>query len=124
MRLFNPRRRDGTVVVAVGVCLIGMLAVIALSLDGGLLVNKRRQAQAAADAAALAGASELYKSWFSNKGLDNGPVRLTGPAAGTIAEFAKDVAKQNGFEDGVDGVTVEVLLCAEALFQQDLWAHR
>jgi len=108
MRLNHHQQRNGTVVVAVGVCLIGMLAVIALSLDGGLLVNKRRQAQAAADAAALAGASELYKSWFSNKGLDGGPVRLTGPAAGTIAQFAKDMAKQNGFEDGVDGVTVEV----------------
>jgi len=108
MRLIAARRRNGTVVVAVGVCLIGMLAVIALSLDGGLLLDKRRKVQAAADAAALAGASELYKSWFSNKGLDEGPKRGTGPEAGAIATFVKDIAKENGFEDGVDGTTVEV----------------
>ena len=42
-------------------------------------------------------------------GLDNGPEdRLHGPAAGTITSFVKDMAKQNGFEDGVNGVTVEV----------------
>jgi hypothetical protein len=109
MLLIHAQRREGTVVVAVGACLIGMLAVLALSLDGGLLLNKRRQAQATADAAALAGACELYKSWFANKGLDAGPkAGYTGPAAGTIAQFVKDMAKQNGFEDGVNGVKVEV----------------
>src|SRR5512143_3730208 len=109
MRLINDRRRNGTVVVAVGACLIGMLAILALSLDGGLLLDKRRKAQGAADAAALAGASELFKSWFANAGLDNGPkAGYTGPARGTIAQFVKDIARENGFEDGKDGVTVEV----------------
>src|SRR6188768_282385 len=100
MRLINDRRRNGTVVVAVGACLIGMLAITALSLDGGLLLDKRRKQQAAADAAALAAASELFKTIFTNGGLDAGPLpNKTGPAAGKIAEFAKDIAKQNGFED-------------------------
>ena len=66
MKMTNTQRRNGTVVVAVAVCLVGILAVLALSLDGAFCSNKRRQAQAAADAAALAGASELYKSWFAN----------------------------------------------------------
>ena len=111
MRLIDTRRRNGTVVVAVGVCLIGMLAVIALSLDGGLLVDKRRKEQAAADAAALAAASELFKTIFTNGGLDLGPLpNKTGPAAGAIALFAKDVAKANGFEDGVNGTKVDVYI--------------
>jgi hypothetical protein len=106
-------RRAGTVVIAVMVCLIALLSVIALSLDGGLVLDKRRQVQAAADAAALAGASELYASWFSNKGLDEGPKRGTGPAAGEIAAHAKEVAAANGFEDGVGGVTVDVFIPPE-----------
>jgi hypothetical protein len=111
MRLIDTQRRSGTVVVAVGVCLVAMLGVIALSLDGGLQLDKRRQAQAASDAAALAAASELFRTIFTNDGLDNGPIlNKTGPAAGSIRQFAKDVAKANGFEDGVNGVTVEVYI--------------
>jgi hypothetical protein len=109
MPLVKSPYRDGTVAVATAVCLIGILAVIALSLDGGLLLDKRRQAQATADAAALAAASELYRTAFTNGGLDNGPLpNKTGPAAGDIAAFAREVARVNGFEDGQNGVTVEV----------------
>ena len=109
MRAKTIHQRKGTVVVAVAVSLIGMLAVLALSLDGGLLLDKRRKCQAAVDAAALAGASELYKYWWVTRGLDNGPVGNTqGPAAGKIADFAREIAAKNGFEDGKDGVTVTV----------------
>jgi Putative Flp pilus-assembly TadE/G-like len=109
MHPINTHRRDGTVVIAVCVSLVAMLGVIALSLDGGLLLDNRRKTQAAADAAALGAASELYRTLFSNGGLDNGPLPgKTGPAAGTIRSFAKQVAKANGFEDGVNGVTVAV----------------
>jgi len=107
----HDRRRKGTVVVAVGACLIALLSILALSLDGGLLLDKRRQAQGAADAAALAAASELFKAYFTNGALDDGPLAgKTGPMAGDIRKFAKDVAKANGFEDGIDGVTVEVYI--------------
>jgi hypothetical protein len=105
-------RREGTVVVAVSISLVAILSVVALSLDCGLLVDKRRQAQAAADAAALAAASELFASAFTNDGLDNGPIvpNPKAPVAGAIAQFAKDVAKENGFEDGVNGVSVQVFI--------------
>jgi hypothetical protein len=102
-------QRKGTVVVPVAVCMTGLLAIIALALDGGLFLDKRRQTQAAADAAALAAASELYATCFTNGGLDEGPLpSKNGPAAGQIALFAKRVAKDHGFEDGVDGVVVTV----------------
>ena len=111
MRLINTNQRGGTVVVAVCVSLVAMLGVIALSLDGGMLLDNRRKTQAAADAAALAAGSELYRTLFSNGGLDNGPLPgKTGPAAGKIRDFAKEVAKANGFEDGENGVTVEVYI--------------
>jgi len=54
-------RRTGTVIVVVAVCLIGILAFVALALDGGMLLDKRRQAQCASDAAALAAAYVLLR---------------------------------------------------------------
>src|SRR5206468_2059424 len=53
--------------------LIGVLSVVALSLDGGMMVDKRRSVQSAADAAALAAADDLYANWWMNlvSGLDN-----------------------------------------------------
>src|SRR5688572_25069326 len=111
MTRLHTQRRAGTVVVAVTVSLVATLSIVALTLDGGLVVDKRRQAQAAADAAALAAASELFEHWFNNGGLDEGPrTGKTGPAAGEIAQLAKDIAKEHGFEDGVNGVTVEVFI--------------
>ena len=82
MTRLHTQRRRGTVVVAVSVCLVAILGVVALTLDGGLVVDKRRQAQAAADAAALAAASELFEHWFNNGGLDEGPrTGKQGPAS-------------------------------------------
>ena len=101
MRLTN-RRRDGTVAVVVAVSLIGVLSVVALSLDGGMMVDKRRSVQSAADAAALAAADDLYYNWWKSlvPGLDN----LNGSAHAA----AQNAAKKNGFENGVNGCVVTV----------------
>jgi Flp pilus assembly protein TadG len=103
-------RRKGNVAVLTAVCLVGLLGVTALSLDGGLLLDKRRHVQAAADAAALAAASELFATTFTHDGKDDGPIvpNPSLPQAGSIALYAKKVAKDNGYEDGVGGVTVTV----------------
>jgi Flp pilus assembly protein TadG len=100
MRLRTPDRRDGTVVVVTAVCLVGMLAVVALSLDGGMLLDKRRQAQSAADAAAIAAACDMYQNWWQYHG--------TSDPTGSAAASARAVAKANGFEHGVNGCTVDV----------------
>ena len=50
----------GQVVLSLS-ALMAMLAVVA---DGGLLLVERRHAQATADAAALAAASDLYENWI------------------------------------------------------------
>jgi hypothetical protein len=98
--------RNGTVTVVAAVSMIGILSIVALSLDGGVMIDKRRQIQAASDAAALAGCCDLYKNWYVNKqynpeyGQDN--------AAGTAKAAALNAAKKNGFENGVNGCTVTV----------------
>jgi hypothetical protein len=65
------------------------MAAVALAIELNNLNRVGTQAQKAADAAALAGAVFMP---------DNGD--------GDAAEMATDIAAQNGFEDGVDGVTV------------------
>ena len=61
-------RRKGTVVVVVAISLTALLAFVALSIDGGLLVDKRRQVQSASDAAALAAAV----AWGARLALGSG----------------------------------------------------
>jgi Flp pilus assembly protein TadG len=58
-RSSHPRR--GTVAVVVAMVLPLLVGVLAVALDGGLLYLQRRQAQSVADAAALAGAYQLYR---------------------------------------------------------------
>lgn len=56
----------GQVLVLVAVAIIGMLAILALVLDGGNTYAKRRQAQNAADAGALAGAAARCRGTVSD----------------------------------------------------------
>jgi hypothetical protein len=78
-----------------------LVAVVALVVDGGSLMEERRHIQAAADAAALAAASDLFANYPQNQGVD--------PLTTAIAS-ARTIAAANGFSnDGVQStVTVNV----------------
>jgi Flp pilus assembly protein TadG len=56
------QREPGQIMVMFALSLVGILAMVALVLDGGYLYVQRRTAQSAADAAALAGTSELSRA--------------------------------------------------------------
>src|SRR5579883_3412852 len=56
----SPHVRRGTVAALVAVLLPLIVGVLALALDGGILYLQRQTAQSVADAAALAGAYQLY----------------------------------------------------------------
>ena len=66
----RPQARRGVVAPFVALCLIALLGVTALVVDGGLLLADRRKVQGAADAAALAAAIDLYNNWNLNSGKD------------------------------------------------------
>jgi hypothetical protein len=83
----NARR--GMVAVQVAILLTALTAVLAIAAEGGLLLSVRRHAQATADAAALAAASDLFEYYFSNKGTDT--------ASNTAQTSATDIAVANGF---------------------------
>lgn len=87
----DPNRRDrGQTLVIFTLFLIVLLAIGALVFDVGQSLSERRSRQDVADAAALAGARYL-------------------PVSQAKAEQAAiDLAKQNGYEDGVNGMTVTV----------------
>ena len=94
MKLRTPARpghprRTGTVVVVVAIALVVILAFVALSLDGGILLDKRRQAQCTSDAAALAAAGDMYSNWWANKGTDpTGTAKAAAKAAANYEEVA------------------------------------
>jgi Putative Flp pilus-assembly TadE/G-like len=64
-RISRSTRTPGQVMVFFAVSLVGLLALVALVIDGGYLYVQRRTAQMAADAAALAGTSELSRAQTS-----------------------------------------------------------
>jgi hypothetical protein len=95
-------QRRGIAAPAVAVCLIVLLAILALAVDGGQLMGDRRNVQAAADAAALAAAADLYQqmvaNWPNNPGRDG--------TGGTAKKSAYTTALENGYKKS--HVTVNV----------------
>src|SRR5215203_307710 len=92
------RRREsarGAVLVHVAVAIIGLLAFSALTIDYGVMWTSRRQAQNAADAAALAGALALtYDS-----GTDYDRARLVAKSVGdrnNIFGASPNISQGNG----------------------------
>jgi Flp pilus assembly protein TadG len=91
--------RRGMVAAQVALCLTALAAVLALLVDGGLLLSERRHAQATADAAALAAASDLYYNWYTNQGADVG---------GTAKSSALSIGSKNGYTNDGTHSTVTV----------------
>src|SRR5579883_2578886 len=93
----SPHVRRGTVAALVAVLLPLIVGVLALALDGGILYLQRQTAQSVADAAALAGAYQIYNgSDFSvaqsaavaigsRNGFTIAPSSVTQPKTGYVA---------------------------------------
>src|SRR5215831_3228886 len=93
----HPVRRSA-VTPLVAVCLMLMVpAILALVVDGGMLLTERRRAQATADAAAMAAACTLYDNYPVDQGLG----KVGNPSGSALA-----VASANGYTN--DGVTSSV----------------
>ena len=79
-------RESGQALVFVGLGMVVLIGVIGLSIDMGYLRYTKRRLQTAADSAAVAGASELQD--------------------GNYQLAANNDSRSNGFENGVNGVSV------------------
>lgn len=85
------RLRDdrGQVLVMTAFCMACLLGALGLAVDVGVLFNARRQMQTAADAAAMAAATEVF---YNGSGSSN------------INQRAWDAAKANGVDHSASGV--------------------
>ncbi len=105
MRLHTARpatdegeRGRGQIIVLFALSLVVMLAVGGLILDGGAAFAHRREAQNAADLAALSGAN-AYLSQID---------QAFGVASATAIAAAVSTAAQNGYTDGSGSIVVDV----------------
>jgi Putative Flp pilus-assembly TadE/G-like len=101
LRTQSAARRPAAIVVKTAILMPVLLAVVALALDTGLLYDRGRHSQAAADAAALAAAGDLFTTYLNSDYTDNGR-----DPNGVAAAHARAVAKANGYPD--DGTTAKV----------------
>jgi Flp pilus assembly protein TadG len=68
----------GQIIVLVAILMVGLVAVVGLVTDGGLVFSQRRDLQNVADAAALAGAMQIDEDAYRASGavaLDEGAAR-------------------------------------------------
>jgi len=62
-RTSSQRKEAGQTLVIIAVAMVGLVAMLALAIDGGNMYLERRHVQNAADAAALAAARAIGKGW-------------------------------------------------------------
>jgi hypothetical protein len=100
--------RRGVVAVIVVVSLVVLLSVVALAGDGGQALAERRNAQAAADAAAMSAASDLFSNWQANSGYDSG---------GSAVKAAQTAAAQQGYSTSNIAVNVQTSSSSSVKYQ-------
>lgn len=103
-RAARRKSRRGVVVTLVAISMFAMVAFIAICIDGGALLDRRRHARATADAAALAAAEDLFRAYPANQGFDPG---------GSARRAAQRVAALNGFGNGTTASDVQVRTAPE-----------
>src|SRR5438045_9353100 len=91
--LASPRSASVLVWLLLGMTVI--IGIVALGLDGGRMMDERRRAQDAADAAALAAATSLYKNYWQNHGQDPSGAAPTAALASAAANGFDNAAIHN-----------------------------
>lgn len=103
MKMYRKARERGQAMILLVFMIIALVAIIGLAIDGGRLHSDRRQAQNAADSAALAGAQKLLQ--FRVDACETGSMDLTA-LDDAVGGAVRDYARQNGVKN--DGTTGEV----------------
>ncbi|MFN8472167.1 MAG: TadE family protein [Anaerolineae bacterium] len=101
MRRWLKREDAGQAIVWVAVMLPLFLAVVGLTIDGGVVFNTRRDLQNVADSAARAGAMQIdQRAYRESSGqrvvLDGGAAQEA--AAGYVASQGRDLSAEIGVE--------------------------
>jgi len=122
-RSVGTGRRAGAVIAWLVVCLGVIVAIVALGMDGGRLMEERRAVQAAADAAAFAAGNDLYANFQQNQGTDpNGTARAAALASAVSHGYANDGSRSVVTVNipPLSGVFKGKTACAEVVIQSNL----
>jgi hypothetical protein len=127
-----PGRRRGTVLVMFAVCSIMLIGLVALVIDGGLLQAERIRVQAIADAAALAGACQLYRNYPTDGGLDADGSAASGARAiaadnglandGTLSTVAVNIPPASGLYAGLAGYVEVIITARQGRYFSNIWS--
>jgi Flp pilus assembly protein TadG len=85
-------RRSGAVAPLVAILMVVLCVVISIVLEEGMMLSESRRAQAAADAAAMAGACVLYQNYKTTAGVDSASITA-----------ATQMANDNGYLNDASG---------------------
>lgn len=112
-RDYRPRR--AAILVWAALSLAVIVGILAINLDGGRLLEERRNVQSAADAAALAGGATLYSNYWTYHGQDPTGAAAAAAVAAAVANgipsgsVTVNIPPQSGIYAGTSGY-VEVLI--------------
>jgi len=125
-------RRPGTVLVMFAVCSIMLIGLVALVIDGGLAQAERIRVQAIADAAALAGACQLYRNYPTDGGLDVDGSAASGARAiaadngltndGTLSTVVVNIPPASGLYAGLAGYVEVVITARQGRYFSNIWS--
>jgi hypothetical protein len=104
------RREKGSVLLLVTIALTAVMGIVGLAMDAGQLYVTKQQAQAAADAAVLAGSMDM----FNTTGFDAAGAGFTGASISCTAGSTQSpcvYARLNGFSPP-DTVTIKFTGCS------------
>jgi hypothetical protein len=87
----QTKEKKGSILILVAMSMLTIMGLLALAVDGGVMQRQKRLIQAAADAAAQAGALEIYNS-----------------RTDSVIASARSEATRNGYTNGVNGIAVTV----------------
>jgi hypothetical protein len=111
----STRPRRAAILVWAALSLAVIVGVLAINLDGGRLLEERRNVQSAADAAALAGGATLYSNYWTYNGKDPTGAAAASAVAAAVANgipsgsVTVNIPPQSGIYAGTAGY-VEVLI--------------
>jgi hypothetical protein len=95
----SRNRRRGVVLILTALCLVALVGIVAIVIDGGMLQDRRRHLQAAADAAAMAAAVDIFTNYPRHGGSD---------VPGSARQSARAVAEANGYSNSGSTTSVTV----------------
>jgi hypothetical protein len=108
-------------------CMTVLIGMLAICLDGGVLLAERQHAQATADAAAMAAAADLFKNWNTNLGSDpNGTAKTSATTIAAANGYSTaptvNIPPTSGTFSGVAGYAEVIVTYSQGRYFSQLWS--